>query len=49
MKKLRADTIKNQGWDRANMVLETTGKLPNLLAKVLLKPIRKSVAAARTA
>jgi hypothetical protein len=52
MKKLRADTLKHQAWDRANMVLETTGKLPKEIlggfANVLMKPIRKTVQA-RTA
>jgi hypothetical protein len=51
-KKLRADTLKHQSWDRANMVLETTGKLPKEIfggfANVLMKPIRKTVQA-RTA
>jgi hypothetical protein len=52
IKKLRAATLKHQGWDRANMVLETTGKLPKEIwggfANVLMKPSRKTVQA-RTA
>jgi hypothetical protein len=51
VKKLRAETLKKKGWDRANIILETTGKLPrgivNGLAS-LVKPIQNSVQA-RTA
>jgi hypothetical protein len=28
VKTQRADSLKNQGWDRTHMILETTGKLP---------------------
>ena len=50
MKRLRQETIKNQGWDRANIVLETTGKLPNQImggfANLLsVKPRRKTIQA----
>eukprot|EP00339_Tiarina_fusa_P027761 CAMPEP_0117026962 /NCGR_PEP_ID=MMETSP0472-20121206/19766_1 /TAXON_ID=693140 ORGANISM="Tiarina fusus, Strain LIS" /NCGR_SAMPLE_ID=MMETSP0472 /ASSEMBLY_ACC=CAM_ASM_000603 /LENGTH=145 /DNA_ID=CAMNT_0004734103 /DNA_START=46 /DNA_END=483 /DNA_ORIENTATION=+ len=48
-KKLRADTVRRQGWDRANMVLETTGKLPKGIlgsfANVLMMPIKMTIQA----
>jgi hypothetical protein len=49
IKKLRSDTLKNQGWDRANIILETTGKLPrgivNGLASLVVKPTQNTVQA----
>jgi hypothetical protein len=51
IKKQRADTLKNQGWDRAHLILERTGKLPKGImngVNALVKPIQNSVQA-RTA
>jgi hypothetical protein len=49
IKKLRSDTLKNQGWDRANVILETTGKLPrgivNDIASLVVKPTHNTVQA----
>jgi hypothetical protein len=49
IKKLRSDTLKNQGWDRANLILETTGKLPrgivSGLASLVIKPTQNTVQA----
>jgi hypothetical protein len=48
-KKLRSDTLKKKGWDRANIILETTGKLPrgivNGLASLVVKPTQNTVQA----
>jgi hypothetical protein len=49
IKKLRSETLKKQGWDRANIILETTGKLPrgilNGLASLVAKPVQNTVQA----
>lgn len=46
-KKLRRKTKMNQGWDRANLLLETTGKLPrdivNSFASLVIKPKQRIV------
>jgi hypothetical protein len=49
IKKLRSETLKNQGWDKVNIILETTGKLPRGilkgLASLVVKPIQHTVQA----
>jgi hypothetical protein len=48
-KKNRADTLKHMKWDRANMMLETTGAFPkgivNGVTKFLVKPKKNTVQA----
>jgi hypothetical protein len=39
--KLRSGTLKNQGWDRANIILETTGKLPRGIVNGLVSLVAK--------
>lgn len=50
VKKMRADSLKTQGWDRTMMILETTGKLPKGLLSgmanlMVNKPTKKTVLA----
>ena len=46
-KKFRSETLKNQKWDRANIILETTKSLPrgvvNGLGSLVIKPKQRSV------
>mmetsp|Transcript_73005 Transcript_73005/g.101533 ORF Transcript_73005/g.101533 Transcript_73005/m.101533 type:complete len:154 (-) Transcript_73005:181-642(-) len=47
-RKLRADSLKNQGWESARLVLETTGRIPkDILGGManILRPKRKTVQA----
>jgi len=52
IKKFRSESLKKQGWERASLLLENTGKLPkgllNGMASLLVKPKQKTVQA-RTA
>ena len=45
IKKMRADSLKKQGFDNLNVFLESTAKLPKGLFQRITKPVRKTVQA----